>query len=220
MHDSVDSLSRIIRYCAPQGSGGTISVRRARDEQICRLRTVRRAWTRRSSAAPQGHAARGPRGCDRVRRGAQYGGQRRGHEALRRRQEGHRRRSGRRAVPRRSVPDEGPHVTGCRCADDARLEVLRRHTASQRRQRACEAAEARGAGDLRTDQHARARPVADLRTAALRCDAQPLGCRAYLGRLERRGRRGRRRAHATDGARLRRVRLDPSACGMLRPGRP
>ena len=44
----------------------------------------------------------------------------------------------------------------------------------------------------------------------------PVGPDAHLRRLERRRGRGGRRAHAADGARLRRLRLDPRARGVLR----
>ena len=79
---------------------------------------------------------------------------------------------------------------------------------------------ARGPRDLRPHQHLRAGPQPHLRAAAARADAEPVGSHAHLRRLERRrGGRGRR-AHAADGARHRRLRVDPRARRLLRAGRP
>ena len=77
-----------------------------------------------------------------------------------------------------------------------------------------------GPGRLRADQHVRARALAHLRAPALRRHQEPVGPDPHLGRLERRRRRGDRRPHRPDGARERRLRVDPRAGGLLRAGRP
>ena len=191
-----------------------------RNEQIRRIRTLRRPRARRAGPAERGRASRPARGRDRARRSAQSGGQRRGDETLRLRQAGYRRRAAGRPISRRAVPDEGPHLIHRWRENDTRLQVLRRYAASGRRQRAREAVEARGARHLRADQHLRAGPLAYLRASASWPDAQPLGRDSHLGRFERRGRCSRRRENAPAGTRLRWLRLDPRSGRVLRRGGP
>ena len=102
---------------------------------------------------------------------------------------------------------------------DAGLPLLRGHAAGRGRQRARRAAEARRAGRLRADQLVRARALAHLRAAALRRHQEPVGPDPHLGRLERRRGRRHRRPHRADGARERRLRIDPRAGGVLRARR-
>ena len=166
---------------------------------------------RRARSAATDLARRAPRRRHRARRGAQRRGQRRDDAALRLRARGDRHGPARRAVHGRAVPHEGPlsaSIAGV--PDDAELAILRRRAGAHRRQRARRAAQARRPRDLRPHEHVRARSVAHVRAAPARADAQSLGSHAHLRRLERRRGRGGRRAHAPDGARDRRVRLDPA----------
>ncbi len=156
----------------------------------------------------------------RAGRGAEPDGQCHRAPALRLRSKGDRRRSAGRSIPWRPVPPEGPDGLAGRGPDDARLALLRGDAARGRRQRARGPAQARRSGRLRANEHVRARALAHLRAPALRPDEEPVGSDPHLGRLERRRGRGHGRAHRPDGPRERRLRVDPGAGGLLRPGGP
>ena len=179
---------------------------------------VRRPRARGPGPPPAGHSNRAARRRHRAGRGEEPGGQRHRAPALRLRSEGDRRGAAGRSVSRRSVPPEGPDGLAGWGPDDARLALLRRHAPRRRRQRARGPTQARRPGHLRTNQHVRARTLADLRAPALRPDEEPVGPDPHLGRIERRRRCGHGRAHRADGSRERRLRVHPGARGLLRSG--
>ena len=111
--------------------------------------------------------------------------------ALRLRAEGDRRRLARRAAPRRAVSPQGPHrvarggptMRGSRFfADTPPAAADSEHVAPP---------EAGRAGRVRAHEHVRARALPDLRAAALRPHAEPVGPDPDLRRLERRRGGGR-----------------------------
>ena len=199
---------------ATQYSGGTD------DEWLRGVRIIRCARSCGAGEGGRGQRHGGAGGRHSARRSAQPRYQRGRDGALRPRRASHRGGPAGRPAHRRALPAQGPRFFPCRRQDGTGQPLLRRSAAGDRRQPPRHPAQAGRYGDLWQDEQLRTRPQPYMRAPALWALAQSLGPGTDSGGFKRRRCGCSSGPNAADRPCLGRVRLDPRACGLLRPGWP